>query len=389
MISEFRKAQDSKFEQLVDDDDVGTLSPALSPAPKPVEPLPVDLVDACIGQFFEKMYNTVPIITQAWIFQQKAEMPTSPEAYCAVASLCIYMIVFTGIESRPFSSPVGLMVALPRQHPVARGLRLVEEVKRMRSQTDYSENPTTSSIVTSFFLSAGLFGLQKHNIAWYYLQEAITFAKIMRIHDEKSYQKRPPTQLDEMNRRLFWLLFVSERCVYAFTHSICYILLIRCYRAQALHKHRDISFHETIDFPKPESTPSEDFGIVGLTCLYNLFRIVDSRVSEIWNNLRSENPVIWPANTAAWLLQLQRQVTEAVPVDAKCGPIQEADIRITQQWLRTIIWQLSTASRTLSSTAVNQSMTLRYPIEIARDLATLTMRLPMEAMDVHGIGIVS
>ena len=156
-----------------------------------------------------------------------------------------------------------------------------------------------------------------------------------------------------------------------------------------MHKHRDISFHETLDFPKPEPDPApEDLGIVALTCLYNMFRIVDSRVSEIWNNLRSENPVIWPQNTAIWLAQLQRQVTEAVPPDAKFTNIQEADIRITQQWLRTIIWQLSTASRCLSSTASDRSMTLRYPIEIAQDLASVTLRLPLEAMDAHGIGMV-
>ena len=155
-----------------------------------------------------------------------------------------------------------------------------------------------------------------------------------------------------------------------------------------MHKHRDISFHETIDFPKPEPDPIDDLGVGGLTCLYSLFRIVDSRVSEIWNDLRSENPVKWPQNTAAWLAQLQRQVTEAVPIDVKCTTIQEADLRITQQWLRTIVWQLSTASGCLSSTARDSSMTLRYPIEIAQDLAAVTTRLPLDAMDVHGIGMV-
>lgn len=159
-------------------------------------------------------------------------------------------------------------------------------------------------------------------------------------------------------------------------------------RAQALHKHRDVSFHATIEFPKPEPEPLEDLGIIGLTCLYNLFRIVDGNVSEIWNNLRSETPVVWPRNTAIWLAQLQQQLTEAVPIDLKCTEIQEADVRITQQWLRTIVWQLSTASGCLSSTASNESMTLSYPIEIAKDLAAITARLSLESMEVHGIGLV-
>lgn len=123
------------------------------------------------------------------------------------------MIIQPGIQSATALSPSGSQHSVSGQQPAGQGLRLIEDIKRTRNLTDYVDNPTTASIVTSFFLSTGYFGLQKHNSAWYYLQEAITFAKIMRIHDEKSYQQRSSNPTDMMNRRLFWLLFVSERCV--------------------------------------------------------------------------------------------------------------------------------------------------------------------------------
>ena len=85
---------------------------------------------------------------------------------------------------------------------------------------------------------------------------------------------------------------------------------------------------------------------------------------------------------------MQQQLTDAVPLNLKCTEIQEADMRITQQWLRTIVWQLSTASGCLSSTNADESMTFRYPIEIAKDLASVTMRISLPAMQVHGIGLV-
>ena len=226
VISEFRKTQESRAGSSLLEEDADLGSPTLSPAPRPIEALAPDVVDNCVSQYFEKMYNTVPILNQTWIQHQKAEMPNSAEAYCVVAALCVYMIVHAGVENQYLSSPMSPTGALPPQHPVARGLRLVEEIKRVRNQTDYSENPTTSTIVTSFFLSAGLFGLQRYNVAWYYLQEAITFAKIMRIHDEKSYQIGPPTQLDAMNRRLFWLLFVSERFPRPFPCSCIRLILL-------------------------------------------------------------------------------------------------------------------------------------------------------------------
>ena len=146
--------------------------------------------------------------------------PDAYESYCVVASVCVYMLVHAGVEvppasnpRAPSSSPMAPLSQMMRQHPVAQAQRLVEDIKRVRLYTEFQENPTTATIITSFFLSASHFGCQKYNVAWYYLQEAITFAKIMRIHDEKSYQLRPPTALDAINRRLFWLLFVSERFV--------------------------------------------------------------------------------------------------------------------------------------------------------------------------------
>ena len=136
-------------------------------------------------------------------------MQASPESYCAVGSLCLYMIVQRGVDVPLMPGSFGPQMASPQQRVSAVGIRLFEDIKRVRTQTDHLDNSSTASVVTSFFLSAALFGLGKYNVAWYYLQEAITFAKIMRIHDEKSYTQAKPT--DSMNRRLFWLLFISER----------------------------------------------------------------------------------------------------------------------------------------------------------------------------------
>ena len=387
VISELRKSQEVKTATFPLSDGTALNSPLASPLfARHGELLTPELVETCISQFFEKMYTTIPILHRSWIQQRAMEMQTSVESHCVVSSLCVYMIIQLGIQGPGALSPSSSQQSISNQQSVGQGVRLIEDIKRRRDRTDYVESPTTAAIVTSFFLSAGYFQLQKHNAAWYYLQEAITFAKIMRIHDEKSYQRRPSSPTDMMNRRLFWLLFVTERCVDLF--EVKRWSLTWYYRAQALHKHRDVSFHETIEFPKPEPEPLEDLGIIGLTCLYSLFRIVDGNVSEIWNNLRSENPVVWPHDTAVWLAQLQQQLTEAVPEDLKCTEIQEADVRITQQWLRTVVWQLSTASGCLSSTASDESMTLSYPIKIAKDLAAITSRLSLESMEAHGIGLV-
>ena len=210
VISELKKSQELTTAGSSSRDGSAPNSPLASPlfARQP-DVLSPELIEDCIVQYFDKMYATIPILHRNWVQQRVVDMQASPESYCAVGSLCLYMIVQRGVDAPMMPSALRSQTISPQQNAVAAGNRLFEDIKKVRNQTDYSDNPTTASVVTSFFLSAALFGLEKHNTAWYYLQEAITFAKIMRIHDEKSYRQAGPT--DVMNRRLFWLLFISER----------------------------------------------------------------------------------------------------------------------------------------------------------------------------------
>ena len=150
-------------------------------------------------------------------------------------------------------------------------------------------------------------------------------------------------------------------------------------RAYALHKHWPLTMHATIQLPQPENS-SDAAAVFGLTHLVDLFAIIDDNFSRLWNKARSDcNPT--------WLLSLQNRLTLALPTATQCTEIQEADLRVTQQWLRTVVWQLSTASGCLSSQSADESMTLTYPIEIVRDLLAITDRLSKQALEVHGIGL--
>ena len=94
-----------------------------------------------------------------------------------------------------------------RRHP--RGSSLVEEVVEVRKTYNPIENPTVITVVTGFLLSASYFGLEKHNLAWFYLREAITLAQITGMGDETTYVGDDVDS--RMRRRLFWILFVADR----------------------------------------------------------------------------------------------------------------------------------------------------------------------------------
>lgn len=67
--------------------------------------------------------------------------------------------------------------------------------------------------------------------------------------------------------------------------------------------------------------------------------------------------------------------------------IQKADLLITQQWLRLIVWESSRKRRLLSWNSPHESMNYALPLEIARATANMLQSLSSSAVEVHGMGI--
>lgn len=149
----------------------------------------------------------MPILYREQIRQSIGEMGPSVEAYCLITSLCAFMLIQPGIVLKtghvmgePASS-----VTNPKM-----GAVLMEEAVRIRKGYDYVENPTVNTVITSFFLFGCCFGLNKHNSAWFHLREATALAQILGMQDENTYMFDNVIETSR-KRRLFWLLFVTER----------------------------------------------------------------------------------------------------------------------------------------------------------------------------------
>ena len=289
------------------------------------------------------------------------EIDQSIEAYCLITSLCAFMMIQPGMPL-PGKS-VGVRTdsddLVPSKFTTA--TMLLEEVLRLRKVIEYAENPTLESVQTSLFLFACYFGLDKHNKAWYHLREATTLAQIVGMQEEPSYLNGDPVD-SIMKRRLYWLLFITER-------------------AYALQRHRPLTLHATIELPSVDEDCAERKIINGFLHMINLFRPFDDTFIGLWNKARNDC-------STAWLAQLQAQLSDALPKNLNSTETQAADIVTSQQWLRTMVWQLSITNGYLSSTSPNSSMTFQYPIEIAKALMADVSLLPQQALEVHGIGLI-
>ena len=185
-------------------------APSASPIPaRNHELLTPDLIDSCTSIYFTNLYPTIPIIYDAQVQQHRAELHSSSEAYCLIAAFCAFVLIQPGIPLKEGEDNKTVPVVA---QDTIQGSLLVEEVVRVRMIYDHVDNPTISTVITAFFLSACYFGLERHNCAWFYLREAITLAQILGMQDESTYL---PGNVDNaVRRQLFWLLFVSERCAY-------------------------------------------------------------------------------------------------------------------------------------------------------------------------------
>jgi len=154
-------------------------------------------------------------------------------------------------------------------------------------------------------------------------------------------------------------------------------------RAYALQRHRPLSLQATITLPTEHDDPSDTQAhhLHGFIHLVNLFRPFDEQFVALWNKTRSDC-------SPSYLAALQKQLSDVLPTYLNTTENQTADLRTSQQWLRTMVWQLSMQNGYLSSGNDDLSMQFGYPVEIARDLVTMTQQFPQQSMEVHGIGLV-
>lgn len=86
----------------------------------------------------------------------------------------------------------------------------VSQCQMAREKGSFIESPDENTVMTSFFLFAYFGNVDRQRSAWYYLREAISFALLLSLDDEDSYSGMSAI-ISQRRRRIFWLLFVTER----------------------------------------------------------------------------------------------------------------------------------------------------------------------------------
>lgn len=334
-----------------------------------------EVINACVEYFFHNLYPTQPILHRVVVQQVIMTMDQSTEAYCKIVAFCAYML-FQPNMILPLHVRIGGDMSLTPNTSL--GHMYLEEVVRVRKGYEFSENPSVLTVYTSYFLFSCYFCLDRQNAAWVYLRQATTLAHVMGMHDESTYKMDDYIDASR-KRRLFWVLFMAER--YANMNENRRRLLITS-RAYAFKRHRPLSLYDTIQLPNPEEDPTESVSLTGFNRLIKLYKPFDETFFGLWN--RTSHGAV-----PSWLVQLQQQLSTALPSYLEGTETQNLDLKVSQQWLKTMIWQLAISHGFISSMSSDNTLSFRFPLDVSRDLVEMSSDFSQHAMEIHGVGLVS
>ncbi|RGP74717.1 sucrose utilization suc1 [Fusarium sporotrichioides] len=332
---------------------LSTEIPALIPETEDFSPSP-QVTDAvvkwCLDAYFKHKYPLTPILNR----QHLEESMITSEKYSLISACCA--IIALSPEILP-PSPTQDDITLPSAD------FLISETLRSRGHCKAVEHPSLIHVQTSFFLYAAFFSMDKDNSAWYYLQEAITMLQTLRLHEEVTYKDFIDPILSIYARRTFWVLFITER-------------------AYGLQRNRPIRLQETLELPAIDPLSQDAEILLGFHDLISLFRPFDSNFIANWNQLTPST-----STDSARLSHLQCLLKYSLPNLSNHSQVQQADLLISRQWLKTVVWKLCASKQILSTASSDDVMSLHYPASIARDIVLISQLVPTQAFEANGIGI--
>ncbi|KAK5170830.1 hypothetical protein LTR04_003089 [Oleoguttula sp. CCFEE 6159] len=320
--------------------------------------LPSKMFLPYVTLFFTHLYPIMPIIDR--------KVYLNPELYTKYSCLTSENYAFLSALSAATIVQLDVAAQLTQDSNVLQadcgppGELYISECLRERQRYDYIENPITLTVMTSFFIFCYYGNLERHEKAWHFLQESISFAQVLNLDDEHAILELDPTEA-QWRRRLYWLLFITER-------------------AYAIQRRKHTRLHPSIQLPLVFS--SEDAQLLnGFVNLVHLFSAVNDDFVKVWRGQRKKSLCSEP-----WLAGTQHALDATAFALQDVTETQQLDIEVSREWLHVLAWQMGVSNGLLWSPH-DEFMRLDYPVGLAKKVVKITQGANPVALDSHGIGM--
>ena len=357
VIAEYRKTTSSQYSRL---------SPTpLSPAPSnvasspsslslpPISPHPppqyfLDLIQ----DYLAFVYPVNPVITESEIHTCVQQINSNREAASFLYAFAAVTINLTRSDLIQFVPDIQNQIS-----------GLVNRCLEFGDPMGVESQPTLLKVMTNIFIEICLMGLSKPRLGFYYLRQAISLLHMLRVENATETALLAPTERAR-RQRAYWECFIHER----FT---------------ALSGNMPICLPPLPTLPEHDPSLSPEIE-QGWFLIIQTFMLIDAEFVELWNGDRSRV-------TSEFIERKHRELQDdqwQMEVST-LYPMQQADLIITRQWLRTLVWQLAMSNILLSSESSSEPLTLTFPLRLSNQLRLFLGRMSHESVGIHGTGILS
>ncbi|CAL5872424.1 uncharacterized protein PFLUO_LOCUS6688 [Penicillium psychrofluorescens] len=316
---------------------------------------------AHVNVYLKYLFPIMPVVRSEQL-QRDSHQPErlSPQRYAFLASLCAATHIQLKLDGdTPVPEPSRLQ-SMGEGHCLMSGEELLTEAVRARRECDIVESLNIESLLTSFFLFATYGNLDKQDHAWFYLCQATSMAFTLGLHRESTYAEWNVEEAEE-KRRIFWLLFITER-------------------GYALQQAKPVMLRSSIH--KPQVLCSEDPILAyGFINLINIFEKLTASLYD-WLSAGGGDGLLERPPTSA----IQSNLCKPVVLDGVLE-IQQVDILVTQQWLQAMMWKLSMSRATQPGSRDEAVIPFHLPVLVGKAVMSVIGTASQGAVDAHGIGM--
>lgn len=217
----------------------------------------------------------------------------------------------------------------------------------------------------SMFIHNCLMSMSASDAAFHYIRESISAIQLLRIDNPEVTSVLPAAERSR-RQRLYWQAFIHERFV-------------------AILDYRDAILPPLPSLPEADPTiPTQIHE--GFNQIINLFRLLDTSFLKNWLGSQDGTSL-----TSTWIEAKSRELEgdeESTARDlAKLTTMQRADLAITREWLRTLVWRLAMSQTLLSSRSNKECLSLLFPVRLSQNLRLQMTSMSRQDIEVHGSSI--
>lgn len=182
---------------------------SLFDAAEQTQHLSISLV-AHIQAFLKYIFPIMPVVDGDELLTDAIRLDDLiPSRYAVIISLCAATRAHLKLDNAENSIGDGPGANIPPEPQLTTEM-LISMAESSLRQYNIIDDYSLDSILSSFFLFAAYGNLDNARHAWFYLNQSISLAQALDITRESGYINLPEGER-EVRRRVFWLLFVTER----------------------------------------------------------------------------------------------------------------------------------------------------------------------------------